>query len=125
MGIDGTLLSLQSGDALQKALSSKSIELVCETENCVDLIWKDQPAIPCTPVIYLTPSDAGLSVKEKVDLVSNYSNSSRWSTMSSLVYHDSPRISLSIGSFGSEKARMQYHRVNTTSRCLLVTEHSR
>ena len=74
MGIDGTLLSLQSGDALQKELSSKSIELVCEEENCVDLIWKDQPAIPCTPVIYLTPSDAGLSVKEKVDLVSSYSN---------------------------------------------------
>ena len=90
VGVDGTLLTLQSGDALQDELSPKSIELVCEAENCVDLIWKDRPAIPCTPVTYLTPSDAGCSVQEKVELVSNTKESSQHNMIYFIIHNESP-----------------------------------
>ena len=45
------------------------LEFVCEKENLVDLVWKDRPAIPCTPVVYLSTEDAGESVQSKVKRV--------------------------------------------------------
>ena len=49
-----------------KQLKQKSIEFVCEKENLIDLVWKDRPAVPCTPVVYLTEEDAGETVQSKV-----------------------------------------------------------
>ena len=52
-----------------KQLKQKSIEFVCEKENLIDLVWKDRPAVPCTPVVYLTKEDAGETVQRKVKRV--------------------------------------------------------
>ena len=67
--MDGTLISSTSGELIATRLKKKSIEFVCEKENLVDLVWKDRPAIPCTPVVYLSTEDAGESVQSKVKRV--------------------------------------------------------
>ena len=69
VGVDGTLISSTSGELIATRLKKKSIEFVCEKENLVDLVWKDRPAIPCTPVVYLSTEDAGESVQSKVKRV--------------------------------------------------------
>ena len=66
VGVDGSLISSTSGEWIATKLKKKSIEFVCEKENLIDLVWKDRPAIPCTPVEYLSIEDAGESVQSKV-----------------------------------------------------------
>ena len=69
VGVDATLLSATSGELFAKKLGAKSIEFVCEKENLVDRIWNDRPAIPRTPVTYLSEEDAGETVESKVERV--------------------------------------------------------
>ena len=125
MGIDGTLVSQASGKDLNTKLSSKSIDLVCEEENLVDLIWKDRPAIPCTPVLYLTKEDAGLDVTEKVTKVghSTIFNPSHYRYRYRCRCRCRCRLAIDPGLLEGEG--VQYNRSDKAGRCLLVVEHSR
>lgn len=69
VGVDATLISATTGESFAKKLEAKSIEFVCEKENLVDRIWNDRPAIPRTPVTYLSEEDAGETIESKVHRV--------------------------------------------------------
>ena len=62
-GIDGRLFSISRRNSMKNALAP--LELVC-TDDILDGIWLDRPALPCEPAYLLPDSVAGKSRREKL-----------------------------------------------------------
>jgi len=68
-GIDIRCMPMQMWDKFQKLVSSANGELVPLTQNLIDPLWKDAPAIPTNPVKALPLSATGESTQDKLDRV--------------------------------------------------------
>jgi Xaa-Pro aminopeptidase len=68
-GVDPKLLSINQAQQFQKALNKVGGQLKAVENNLVDAIWKDQPAIPNKPIRQYPLKHAGVSARNKIDLV--------------------------------------------------------
>ena len=71
IGIDTRLHPQSSVSRLRKALAAKHAELVFVTDNPVDAIWPDRPALPQTPVQVHGDRLAGQSAQDKRRTLAN------------------------------------------------------
>lgn len=68
LGFDGRVINGKDGEEYEKLAAEKGGRLSV-SEDLVDLIWKDRPALPAEPVFVLAPEYAGESVAEKLGRV--------------------------------------------------------
>lgn len=69
VGIDSQTISVSGFQNLENILNDKQIKLI-KTADLIDKVWKDRPAIPENKIFELDIKYAGLSRKEKRDLIS-------------------------------------------------------
>lgn len=69
VGVDPLTLSSSSGEQLRKALIEAGGELVCTSDNLVDLIWTTRPSLPLFPVNIWPIEYAGESYASKLQRV--------------------------------------------------------
>jgi len=50
----------------RNALKAQGVDVVCCTEDPFDTIWKDRPALPCTPLELFPGETAGMTAHEKL-----------------------------------------------------------
>lgn len=68
VGIDGYLVSLSQGRSLESALASGKFVFRTDIDP-VSMVWKERPLIPDKSVFEHTTEFAGLSRREKIDLI--------------------------------------------------------
>jgi Xaa-Pro aminopeptidase len=66
IGYDPTLTAIGNARELQAACENAKLKLVPVTKNCVDAVWKDQPARPSTAVADHPLTFSGRSVADKL-----------------------------------------------------------
>lgn len=65
LGFDGRVVNGKSGDEYQEIAEKKNGRLYV-SEDLVDLIWTDRPALPAEPVWVVAPEYAGESLEQKL-----------------------------------------------------------
>lgn len=65
LGFDGRVVNGKNGEKYEKLAAGKNGRLHV-TEDLVDLIWKERPALPAEPVFLLAPEYAGESTADKL-----------------------------------------------------------
>lgn len=65
LGFDGRVINGKSGDEYQEIAEKKNGRLYV-SEDLVDHIWTDRPALPAEPVWVVTPEYAGESLEQKL-----------------------------------------------------------
>ncbi len=65
LGFDGRVINGKSGDEYQEIAEKKNGRLYV-SEDLVDLIWTDRPALPAEPVWVVAPEYAGESLEQKL-----------------------------------------------------------
>lgn len=65
LGFDGRVISMKNGQAYQKIAQKKHAH-IADSEDLIDLIWKDRPALSTEPAFALDLSYTGVSTKEKL-----------------------------------------------------------
>lgn len=65
LGFDGRVVNGKSGDEYQEIAEKKNGRLYV-SEDLVDLIWTDRPALPAKPVWVVAPEYAGESLEQKL-----------------------------------------------------------
>lgn len=65
IGFDGKVISVNYFRNLNKSLKTKDFSFKVD-EDLIDLVWKDRPAKPCTPVILHDVKYAGKSREKKI-----------------------------------------------------------
>ncbi|MBN2789712.1 MAG: aminopeptidase P family protein [Candidatus Delongbacteria bacterium] len=63
IGVDGKVVSIATTRSIEKDMKDLSVEF--RTEDLVDKIWKDRPAIPCEK-LFLQDKYTGTSMSEKI-----------------------------------------------------------
>ena len=69
IGIDPRLFTLDEVTDLKNRLKHKKIEIKCIEKNLVDLIWKNKPDFPDSPITLHPISYCGVSFEEKLSWV--------------------------------------------------------
>lgn len=70
VGADGLTYSVAEAEKLEKTLRRKDIKLET-SDDLIDLIWKDRPAVPANPLFEMPIELSGKSVREKLDEINN------------------------------------------------------
>lgn len=70
VGADGLTYSVAEAEKLEKTLRRKDIKLET-SDDLIDLIWKDRPAVPANPLFEMPVELSGKSVREKLDEINN------------------------------------------------------
>ena len=65
IGFDGRVISMNNGNKYQK-IAEKKHGHICDSEDLIDLIWEDRPAISTKPAFALDLKYTGASTKEKL-----------------------------------------------------------
>ena len=66
VGIDGWVNSHQEALALRNELKTKGLILETMTEDIFDILWKDRPSLPQSPIFILDETRTGASCSEKI-----------------------------------------------------------
>jgi Xaa-Pro aminopeptidase len=66
IGVDGKVVSIATTRSIEKNL--KEFDVTFKTEDLVDKIWKDRPAVPCEK-IFLQDKYTGTSLSEKINKI--------------------------------------------------------
>ena len=66
VGIDGWVNSHQEALALRNELKTKGLILETMTEDIFDILWKDRPSLPQSPIFILDKTRTGASCSEKI-----------------------------------------------------------
>ena len=66
VGIDGWVNSHQEALALRNELKTKGLILETMTEDIFDILWKDRPSLPQSPIFILDETRTGASCPEKI-----------------------------------------------------------
>lgn len=66
LGFDGRVMNGKAGDAYEEIVNKKNGKLYV-SEDLIDIIWKERPALPAEPVFILAPEYAGESTQDKLN----------------------------------------------------------
>ena len=69
VGIDGWVNSHQEALALRNELKTKGLILETMTEDIFDILWKDRPSLPQSPIFILDETRTGASCSEKINRI--------------------------------------------------------
>jgi len=69
LGLDPQTITASQMDALRETLKEKNIKISFTDPNLVDLLWKDRPPFPSTPVIFRDKKYEPVSAKEKLEKI--------------------------------------------------------
>ncbi|XP_035773576.1 xaa-Pro aminopeptidase ApepP-like [Anopheles albimanus] len=66
VGVDANLITTAAWNPLQTSLKTAGCSLLAVEPNLIDLLWREQPAVPHNPLLPLSTTFAGCTVAEKL-----------------------------------------------------------